>query len=329
VKPILVLYATREGHTDDEGGSNGEGLNVAYGVLGTPVMAIRLSPPPMQWPRSLLSLALCCGACASGPARQANAPAAEAASTNRSQSASDQMLDHFADATRARDAVIAGKLQDVAPPLHRLAAAPAAGDLPNDWVPWFDEMRQVAAQGARATTLIAAAGSVASLGAACGECHRTTKGGPENVLAPEYNPRGARGLREKMARHRFAADELWMGLTGPAHEAWATGAAALMNINVPSLVTHRGDPATDDRPPSGQGDLQGSPDPAMPPQGEGAEAERESSTPDTVDLDPELRALRALGVRADRATVAADKQQIFGEVIARCGACHAKLDVQP
>jgi cytochrome c553 len=238
------------------------------------------------------------------------------------------MLDHFADATRARDAVIAGRVQDVSAPLDRLAAAPAVGDLPSDWVPWFDEMRQVAARGARSTTLAAAAQEVAALGATCGECHRTTAGGPDNVLAPEYNPAGARGLREKMARHRFAADELWIGLTGPAHQAWSTGASALMNINVPSLVTHRGDPATEDRAPSGQGDLQGTPDPAMPAQTEG-DAQREPTPAGTVDLDPELRALRALGVRADRATVAADKQQVFAEVIARCGACHAELQVRP
>jgi hypothetical protein len=239
------------------------------------------------------------------------------------------MLDHFADATAARDAVIAGRLQDVRAPLDRLAVAPAARNLPDDWVPWFDEMRKVAARGAGATTLTAAAESIAALGATCGECHRTTVGGPKTVLAPEYNSAGARGLQEKMARHRFAADELWIGLTGPAHEAWSTGASALMNINVPGLVTHRGYPATDDRPPSGEGNLQGEPDPAMPPQGRDEDAEHDGPPSGTVDLDPELRALRTLGTRADRASVAADKQQVFGEVIARCGACHAKLGVRP
>jgi hypothetical protein len=103
-----------------------------------------------------------------------------------------------------------------------------------------------------------------------------------------------------------------------------------MNINVPSLVTHRGHPAAEDRPPTGAGDLQGAPDPSMPAQrDDGGEAQPEPAPPETVDLDPELRALRELGSRADRASAAADKQQVFAEVIARCGACHAKLGVRP
>jgi cytochrome c553 len=240
-----------------------------------------------------------------------------------------EMLGHFADATSARDAVIAGRLPDVRAPLARLAAARPSGDLPNDWVPWFDEMRAVAARGTHAASLDAAAKSVAELGATCGECHRTTHGGPAETSSPEYDPKGARGLEEKMARHRFAADELWVGLTAPAHGAWSTGASALMNINVPSLVTHRGDPAAEDRPPSGEGELQGEPDPEMPKQNQGESAERARSAAGTVDLDPELRALRELGKRADRASIGADKQQVFADVIVRCGACHAKLGIRP
>jgi mono/diheme cytochrome c family protein len=275
---------------------------------------------------SLVAVACCC-ACASGPRpAEATAPSSEAPA--KTASAGDRMLDHFADATAARDAVIAGRLQAVRPPLERLAGARDIGELPSDWMPWFDEMRKVAARGAAASTLAAAAESVAALGGNCGECHRTTRGGPRTALAPEYNPGGERGLRENMARHRFAADELWIGLTGPVHEAWSTGASALMNINVPSLVTHRGDPATEDRAPSGEGTLQGEADPAMPSQ-EAREGNARSADPDTVDLDPELRALRALGERADRATTGADKQQVFGEVIARCGACHERLNVVP
>jgi cytochrome c553 len=243
------------------------------------------------------------------------------------------MRDHFADATRARDAVIAGRLEDVRAPLQRLAQSPDARGLPSDWLPWFDDLRSEAARGARAPSLAAAAASVSALGATCGECHRTTRGGPDQTLTPEYNSRGARGLREKMARHRFAADELWVGLTGPAHQNWSTGASALMNINVPGLVTHRGHPAADDRPPSGEGDLQGTAHPDMPPQ-DAAEltngrSAKTGDAPDTIDLDPELRALRELGARADRATVPAEKEQLFAEVIARCGACHAELGIRP
>jgi cytochrome c553 len=237
------------------------------------------------------------------------------------------MLDHFADATSARDAVIAGRLADVRAPLQRLAATETR-DLPDDWAPWFDEMRAVAARGARATTLGAAADSVAELGATCGECHRTTHGGPVLAEPPSYDPQGQKGLQEKMARHRFAADELWFGLTGPEHRAWSSGASALMNINVPSLVSTRGVPAAEDRAPGGQGELQGKPDPRMPDQDKAEQAERAPAPAGTVDLDPELRALRELGQRADQASIGVDKKQVFAEVIARCGACHDKLQVE-
>lgn len=270
----------------------------------------------------------CISACASSPRPEAATAASPAASTSATQSTSAQMRDHFADATAARDAVIAGRLQDVRPPLGRLANAPDARDLPNDWLPWFDEMRNVAARGAQATTLASAADSVAALGATCGECHRATRGGPREALAPEYYSRGERGIPEKMARHRFAADELWFGLTGPVHQAWSAGASALMNINVPSLVTHRGDPASDDRQPSGEGTLQGEPDPQMPAQ-ERDETETERAPSGTVALDPALRELRALGERADRASIVSDKQQVFAEMIAKCGTCHARVGVRP
>jgi cytochrome c553 len=242
------------------------------------------------------------------------------------------MLRHLADATAARDAVIAGRPQQAREALLRLAAREDAGEVSPDWVPWIDEMRATAERGAQATTLAATADAVAQLGTVCGDCHRTTHGGPKSVPGPEYDAEGRRGLQEKMARHSYAVDALWMGITGPAHEQWSNGSSALMNITAPGLVTIHGDPATTDRPPNGEGELRGEPDPRLPAQDGDINARTkvadDGATAD-VALDPELRALRSLGSEADQARNPSDKQRVFAQVIARCGACHARLGVQP
>lgn len=122
-----------------------------------------------------------------------------------------------------------------------------------------------------------------------------------------------------MARHQFSADALWLGLTNPEHQAWAVGAAALMNIMVPGLVDARGVPANRDRRPSGRGTLQGETEPLAEPRN------AHPRSADAVDLDVALGQLRALGSQADRARTATEKQRVFAELVARCGSCHAAL----
>jgi cytochrome c553 len=264
--------------------------------------------------------------CASAPRSETEprSPAAERAPAQGTESARTSMRDHFTDATAARDAVIAGRLEDVRAPLRRLAQSNEE-NMPADWLAWTDEMRGAAERGAQARTLAEAADAVAALGTVCGECHRTTRGGPHAVPDSGYKPHGERELAEKMARHDYAANALWVGLTGPEHVEWSHGAAALLNINVPSLVTHRGDPATKDRPPSGEGTLQGKVDPDLPDQDAETDAAKRA---DAIDLDAALRALRELGAQADRATIARDKQAVFAQIIARCGSCHARASAR-
>lgn len=265
--------------------------------------------------------------CASGPRSESEprSAAAEPAPTQGTESARTSMRDHFTDATAARDAVIAGRLEEVRAPLRRLAQSHEE-NMPADWLAWTDEMRRAAERGAQAKTLVEAADAVAALGTVCGECHRTTRGGPHAAADSGYEPHGERELAEKMARHDYAANALWVGLTGPEHVEWSHGAAALLNINVPSLVTHRGDPAIKDRPPSGQGTLQGTVDPDLPDQD--ADEAHAAKRADTIDLDAALRELRELGAQADRATIARDKQAVFAQLIARCGSCHARANAR-
>jgi outer membrane protein OmpA-like peptidoglycan-associated protein len=230
---------------------------------------------------------------------------------------------HFVYATAARDAVIAGQLDGVQLPLRSLAKAQPSSDMSNDWLPWLQDMKTTAEQGARSNTLGEAAQSIATLATACGECHRTTGGGQHRAadVAHSYSSEDKRGLAEKMARHQFSADALWMGLVGPDHKAWSAGAAALMNISVPGLADVHGAPAAEDRRPSGAGSLQGTVDPRLPAHDVAtAEAQRGN-----VDLDLALRQLRELGTRADQAKTAREKQVIYAQLITRCGDCHASL----
>lgn len=264
--------------------------------------------------------------CSSGPQPKPVQPVSSSdGSAPMSASLAASMRDHFVDATAARDAVIAGRLEAVRPALQRLAASEPNADAPVDWLPWLEEMQAEAKRGAESTSLEAAASSVAALGATCGECHRTTRGGtraPDAVGGYQHGDR--KGLEEKMARHQFSADELWRGLTGPVHQAWAQGAAALMNIRVPGLVTLAGTPATNERAPSGQGTLQGT---AQDPEPEFAQATVEPRE-NVIDLDAALRDLRELGSQADQARIASDKQRIFAQIIARCGNCHVQAGVR-
>jgi cytochrome c553 len=232
------------------------------------------------------------------------------------------MRHHFADATAARDAVIAGKLENVRPPLEALARGESDPAMPDDWRPWLEEMQAAARRGSQARTLDEAAASVAVLGTTCGECHRTTHGGLHDAArsSASYDPGNRTGLDEKMARHKFSADALWIGMTLLQHQAWADGAAALMNIELPGLVNEHGTKETSERGATGEGELRGTADARLPAQDEDTPEARAGS----IDLDPALRELRALGQKADQAKIASEKQDVYAQIIARCGACHAK-----
>lgn len=140
--------------------------------------------------------------------------------------ASDRMQQHFTDVQLARDAVIQGDLDAVRPPLERIAAAEYGFDLPSDWLQWVEEMQQSAGGFANSADLRTAATAVASLTESCADCHRTTLGGP--AIAEETEPVHPEDLVGWMNTHAWGAEQLWLGLTAPSHEAWARGAAAII-----------------------------------------------------------------------------------------------------
>jgi cytochrome c5 len=294
----------------------------------------------MRWFSATVMGVLCaCGAGAESPGAASGASDKGTGAEAPPGALDDRMFRHFLDATAARDAVIAGRADGVHEPLARLAAREIGAEIPDDWKPWVAEMQAQARRAADAKTLPEAARVVAALGSTCGECHRTTIGGPKwEGDQRGYQTEGKTGLEEKMQRHLWSAEEMWLGLTAPRHQAWSRGASALMNIHVPSLVTPRGEAGTDEMDPSGSGTLQDK----QPKVGVGAPGRVEAEPVvagdapqttggklgDPVDLDAALRDLRELGKQADAARLPHDKQVIFGEIITRCGECHAKLGVR-
>jgi len=236
------------------------------------------------------------------------------------------MWHHFWDSSMALEAVVAGDLDGVKTALGRLAASEHGDEIPADWLPWLEDMKAEAGRGAQSDSLAVAATSVAALGAQCGECHRATRGGPEFTGDERgYSAFRRGGLEEKMARHLWSAKELWLGLSGPVHQAWSRGAAGLMNIQVPAVVDHRGASATEERAPTGEGTLAGG------ESAEGAEAAAGGEAKaggNTIDMDAALREIRELGKQADQAGMPKQKQTVFAEIIGRCGGCHSELGVK-
>jgi hypothetical protein len=236
----------------------------------------------------------CAGSRAAAPAPASANPAAKPPVTQPNDEAGAKMWHHFWDVVDARDAVIAGDLERVRPPLLRLAQAKhGIDDMPHDWLPWIDDMEAKAARAAQATTLAEAAHGVAAVTQSCGDCHRATRGGPHMVVGDvqEFDAHGRTGLRGAMAQHVWAAEELWLGMTVPHHESWAAGAKALASTPLP------------------------------PAQGD-ADAPSDAATIDP-ELHQKLEAVRAMGDLALAAGQPAEMTKVYGELIARCGDCHA------
>jgi cytochrome c553 len=255
----------------------------------------------MARPTLLVLLLAACAAPKPPPREPAPEPEARPLS---GQSAA--MWHHFWDVAVARDAVISGSVADARAPLLRVAAGESNEPVPADWLPWIDDMRREAQKAEQAETLSAMASVVTAVSAQCAECHRTTRGGPEvNVESLEYKS-PERGLSGVMARHAFAADELWVGLTAPSYSSWVRGARALGEFPVPGLEAF--ETASD--------------------AGAGANTHDEEVRADPGMLD-KLRAVRALGLKAEAAGQPFEQTQVFSELIALCGECHREHAVGP
>jgi hypothetical protein len=234
--------------------------------------------------------------------------------------AGHKMWHHFWDVADARDAVIAGRLDLVAAPLQQLIDTKYGVDeLPQDWIPWIEEMQAQAKRGIEAKTLGAAATAVASVAQACGDCHRSTRGGPEiedHVKA--FDAHGRSGLKRAMAQHVWAAEQLWLGMTAPHHQSWAAGAQALSSTPLPPAKDEDG---------AQEEDTQSDPSAETAETAAAAPATQPGAEPIDPALHAKLDAVRSMGEAALAAGQPAQMAHVYGELIARCGACHASMHV--
>lgn len=178
------------------------------------------------------ALALLAAACSpptpDAGARTAPAPAVDAATPIATTVGGARMGDHFGDALKIKDAVIAGELADVRAPAQRLVERVTPDQFPPAWQPHVEASARHAAAALAAADIDAASRAAAGLAEGCGACHAAIGGGPE--LAP-VGPAPAAGPDDppkvQMLRHQWAADRMWEALISRGDARWQAGAAAL------------------------------------------------------------------------------------------------------
>lgn len=238
--------------------------------------------------------ALLASACQKPPAHAPARPT-ESAGEEPASSGSGTMWHHFWDVAVARDALIEGDIEVARITLLRLAREEREDSLPVDWERWVGDMRAEAQKAEHAKGLRDMAAVLTAVSAQCAECHRTTRGGPAvKVDSIDYGQHRQRGLEGVMARHAWAADELWVGMTVPNYSSWIAGARALGEFPLPDM--------------------------AAPPDGGLATAA------DGSEIDPALRAqleaVRALGKRAEDAGKPFEQIALYTDLLVLCGDCH-------
>ncbi|MDD9936145.1 MAG: hypothetical protein OXT09_21215, partial [Myxococcales bacterium] len=143
----------------------------------------------------------------------------------------------------------------------------------------------------------------------CGEWHRQVA---ERSVLPEgdthgYRAHGRRGVTEAMARHQWAMEELWLGLTSPRHADWIRGADALADQWQPIPAPAPTDPSPGDAAASEGGAESVAPAPA--PEVDAAQAER-------------IRAIRGMGAELRAAQTPHARAKALGALFVECARCH-------
>lgn len=134
---------------------------------------------------------------------------------------SARMHASWAQATEARDRVIAGDLEGARAAGRALADAGPDSELPEAWRPAAAAITAKATALGSASTLAEAATAVGEIGATCGECHRATGGGPD--LEGEDIPPQRWSAGENMRLHAWGSQWMWLGLVSGADSAWDRG----------------------------------------------------------------------------------------------------------
>jgi len=158
-------------------------------------------------------------------------------------------------------------------------------DLLAAWQPYLEQIRASARQIEQASDLITAAKTSGLLGRRCAQCHEAT-GAKIAPIADPRPPAGAK-LPSHMAGHQWATTQLWDGLIGPSSERWLEGARTL--ARAPLTIVAEGD---------------------LPPD---------------LAVGNDVARIRLLATRAQAAKTQDDRAALYGDLLATCARCHAKI----
>lgn len=149
------------------------------------------------------------------------------------------MKEHFRETAAMRDAVVHGKLTDVAAPAKALSQVDSRlGEVPASWRPALESLQGAANRIGQSPDLPAAAAAIADIGLACGSCHRATSGPKVKVEAPP--PVDNSSMASRMQRHVWASERFWEAIYAPSDASWKAGVDALGKESFPKEVLDKG-----------------------------------------------------------------------------------------
>ncbi|MCA9670310.1 MAG: hypothetical protein KC503_32165 [Myxococcales bacterium] len=170
------------------------------------------------------------GSAAKTPGSATGSSAAGTAAGTAADSASLKaaMKEHFRSAMAARDAVVAGKLDDAKKAAKSLTIWLDGDMVPKSWRGQLAAMKVAAKSINSADTLQAAAIGVANIADTCGHCHKALKAQSKIKVAEEPLVAGGTDVASHMARHAWAGRRLWEALVIPSDDHWTRGTAILL-----------------------------------------------------------------------------------------------------
>ena len=192
------------------------------------------------------------------------------------------MHERFTLATRIRDDVVQGRLDEARTLARALAELGAADGLPADAAPFVAALSAEAAKVASAPDLVTAALATGRMVASCGACHGATGGGPGLDRAGDIPPQVWEPGRN-MELHAWALDWMWLGLIANDDPAWTRGAAELVRRPLA--------PRFEDAPPPGS----------------------------RTQLEQLVYLLAGQALEAD---APAERADVYGKLLATCSECH-------
>lgn len=193
------------------------------------------------------------------------------------------MYAHYDRAGTVHQALMDGDLPEAREAAEWIATHRELHNLPPGSTGYDDAVRAFARRVAESNDLKDAAVAAAQMGSSCGDCHSKEQVDPRFLMGTAAP--GGDGPRAEMARHVWAADRMWVGLLGPSDAAWLEGAHGFQGgwLDTQELLVD----------PSDRGRIR--------------------------EL---VRNVYDLGARAENATEAVERAEIYGDFLITCTNCH-------